>query len=96
MKRQQIIEKIKAILLEHGIPKAYLFGSFARNEKKYNDIDIAIEPPKGKFSLFDLMEVEDEIKKEVHAKIEIVTIRSISPLLEQYIKKDLVLLYERR
>ncbi len=94
MKRERIIEEIKASLIEHGVPKAYLFGSFARKEREYMDIDIAIELPKGKFSLLDLIGVEEDISKKVHAKIDIVTLRSISPRLKPYIKKDLVLLYE--
>ncbi|MFP3950001.1 MAG: nucleotidyltransferase family protein [Candidatus Micrarchaeia archaeon] len=94
MKRQEIIKKITSSLVKHGVPKAYLFGSFARKEKEYNDIDIAIEPPKGKFSLLDLIGVEEDISGKVHAKIDIVTLRSISPRLKPYIKKDMVLLYE--
>ena len=41
MKREQIIKTIKGVLNEHGIRKAYLFGSFARKEK-FHDIDITI------------------------------------------------------
>jgi predicted nucleotidyltransferase len=46
MNRENLVRTIKDILQSSGIKKAYLFGSFARNEKKYHDIDIAIKPPK--------------------------------------------------
>jgi predicted nucleotidyltransferase len=57
MKRDIIIKTIKDTLLRQGIQKAYIFGSFARKERKYHDIDIAIEPPEG-FSLLDLIHVD--------------------------------------
>ena len=53
MKRQQMVEKIKNPA-GHGIPKAYLFGSFAREEKKFNNIDIffSVEDNYGGAGLF--------------------------------------------
>ncbi|MBI3376885.1 MAG: nucleotidyltransferase domain-containing protein [Nitrospirae bacterium] len=88
MKREQIIEIIKEVLSEHGIKKAYLFGSFAR-KGRYNDIDIAIEPPKGKFSLLDLVGVEQELEDETGKDIDVVILRAIKPRLKHYIEKDL-------
>lgn len=88
MKREQIIRTIKRVLSEHGIREAYLFGSFARNER-YRDIDIAIEPPKGKFSLLDLVGVEQELEDETGKNVDVVMLRSIKPRLKPYIEKDL-------
>ncbi|MEW6067967.1 MAG: nucleotidyltransferase domain-containing protein [Nitrospirota bacterium] len=88
MKREQIIETIKRVLNEHGIRKAYLFGSFARKES-YHDIDIAIEPPEGKFSLLDLVGVEQELEDETGKNVDVVIFRSIKPRLKLHINKDL-------
>lgn len=90
MKRNEIITKIGRTLRANGVRKAYLFGSFARNEKKYHDIDIAIELPKGSFSLLDLIGLEQELSKKVSKKVDLMTLRSISPYVKPYIKKDLV------
>ena len=95
MNRSQIIVAIKATLKNYNIKRASLFGSFARNEKKYNDIDVAIDPPAG-FTLLDLVDVETDLKKKIKKKVEIVTFKSLSPYLKPYIKKDLVVLYEGR
>jgi predicted nucleotidyltransferase len=46
MERERIISEISRVLKENGIRKAYLFGSFARKEKDYKDIDVAIDIPK--------------------------------------------------
>ena len=88
MKREQIIRTIKEILSGYGITEAYLFGSFARKEK-YRDIDIAIEPPKGKFSLLDLVGVEQELEDEIGKNVDVIMLRSIKPRLKPYIEKDL-------
>lgn len=88
MKREQVIKTIKEVLTAQGIIKAYLFGSFARNEK-YHDIDIAIEPRKGKFSLLDLVGVEQQLEDKTGKEIDLVMLRSIKPRLKAYIEKDL-------
>ena len=89
MKREKIVATIRSVLKKHGIEKAYLFGSFARNEKKYKDIDIAIEQPKGKFSLFDLVGVEQELEDRIGTKADVAILRSLKPALVPYIMKDL-------
>ncbi len=94
MDRQKILESIRATLRKSGVKKAYLFGSFARKEKKCNDIDIAIAPPSARFSLLDLIGIEQEIKRKTGKKIDLMTTRSISPHFKPYIRKDMVPLYE--
>jgi len=89
MKREAIIETIKKTLREHGVQKAYLFGSFARKERDYHDIDVAIEPPKGRFSLLDLVGVEQELEDVTGKKIDVVMYRSVKPRLKQYVDKDI-------
>lgn len=89
MTRELIIATTKRILLKHGIRKAYLFGSFARKQRAYHDIDIAIEPPED-FSLLDLVRVENLLKKKVKKNFDVITINSISPHLMPYIQGELV------
>ncbi len=88
MKRSKVIEILKNITTQNGIKKAFLFGSFARGEK-YNDIDLAIEPPKS-FTLLDLSRVANEIKDELDIEVDLITTRSINPLLKKSIQRDMV------
>lgn len=88
MKRREIMAKIKEIVQKHGIKKAYLFGSFARKERNYHDIDVAIEPPNG-FSLMDMAGVLLELEDELGEKVDLVSLRPLKQRLMQYIKKDL-------
>jgi len=76
-------------LTGHGIRRAYLFGSFARKERTYRDIDIAIETPRGKFSLLDLVGIEQELQDRTGKKVEVVIYRAIKPRIKENIKKDL-------
>ncbi|MBF0559367.1 MAG: nucleotidyltransferase domain-containing protein [Nitrospirae bacterium] len=89
MKRDIIIKTIKDTLLRQGIQKAFLFGSFARKERKYHDIDIAIEPPED-FSLLDLVHVENQLKKKIKKNFDVITINSISPHFKPYIQQDII------
>jgi len=91
MNRESLISTIKEILQSSGIKKAYLFGSFARNEKKYHDIDIAIKPPSD-FSLLDLAHLENILEDKTKKRIDLGIIDSINPLVRKYVKKDLIAL----
>ncbi|MBI5227078.1 nucleotidyltransferase domain-containing protein [Candidatus Micrarchaeota archaeon] len=71
------------------IKRAYLFGSFARGQKKYNDIDIAIDPPKG-FTLLDLSRIANSIEDQTGRNIDLVTIRAMNPKIKNAIKKEMV------
>lgn len=89
MKREKIIETTREILKKHGVLRAYLFGSFARKERACHDIDIAIDPPEGKFSILDLVGMEQELEDKTGKKVDIVLYRSIKPRLKANIDKDL-------
>jgi uncharacterized protein len=90
MTRESIIESIKNTLKRYGITKAYLFGSFARMDDDYHDIDVAIEPPQGKFSLFDLVGVEQELEDLTGQKVDVVIYRALKPRIKNYVDQDLV------
>lgn len=91
MRREEIVFEIKRMLKASGIRKAYLFGSFARNEKRYNDIDIAIAPPKGA-SLLDLAHLENVLEDATGKKIDLGIIDSIHPLARKQFEAERVAL----
>lgn len=91
MSKEYLVRTIKEILQNAGVKKAYLFDSFARNEKKYHDIDIAIKPPRA-FSLLDLAHLENVLESKTKKKIDLGTIDSIHPLVKEYARKDFIVL----
>jgi predicted nucleotidyltransferase len=88
MEREKIIKIIKSVISQNNIDKAYLFGSFARNEK-YNDIDIAFEKPE-KFSLLDLSRVANILEEKLGIHVDMITVKSIHPKLRSIIESEMV------
>ena len=85
---QQLAKVIVPILKKNDITKAGIFGSYARGEqKKKSDIDILIKF-KGKKSMFDLVHVELELKKNIGKKVDLVTYNSLHRLLKERILHD--------
>lgn len=85
-----IKNKAVPILKEAGVVRSSLFGSYVRGEERGDsDIDILVEFPKGK-SLLDLIELEHKLETALGKKIDLLTYKSISPYLKEYIQKDQV------
>ena len=94
----EIIKKVKEYFIKNRmISKAWLFGSFAREEDDYkSDIDIMVQVEKGSgFSLFDLAEIQFQLRKSIPYKIDVVMKDGIKPQIMNRIKPDLKLIYER-
>ena len=84
---QQI--KIKEILAPFEPIEIGIFGSFARNENtEYSDLDILVQFGK-KLNLFDLVDLENKLSESLGIKVDLVTRNALSPLIKEYIEKDL-------
>lgn len=76
------------ILKKYDVKKAGIFGSYARGEaKKNSDIDILIQFKKQK-SMLDLIELEKILKEKTGKKIDLLTYKSLNPLLKKQILKE--------
>ncbi len=85
--------EMKPIFEKHQVKKASFFGSFARGENNKNsDIDILVELKRGK-TLIDLIDLEMDIEKRVKRKIDLITFKSINPLIKKNILRDEVKIY---
>jgi predicted nucleotidyltransferase len=89
MERIKIFETIREILKKNGIQEAYLIGSFARKEDNYNDIDIAIQPPKD-MSLLGLAHLENLLEEKVGKKIDLGVLDTIHPIVKTSIRSEMV------
>jgi predicted nucleotidyltransferase len=84
------------VLKDNDVEKAGLFGSFARGDTgKDSDIDILIRF-KGRKTLLDLVGVKQELEEKTKRKVDVVTYKSLHPLLKDRILKEEVELYEER
>ena len=89
------------LLLQHffsgkPVKKAYLFGSYARNEAgKDSDIDILVEldhssPIGMKFFVY-----QAELQELLKTKVDLVSTEGLSKYVKPLIDKDKILIYER-
>lgn len=98
MDTRSIKREITPILKRQGVTKAALFGSVARGEaKKRSDIDILIQYKKrDRKSLLDLVKLQFELEEKLGKKVDLVTYKSLHPLLRDIILKDEKIIYEKR
>ena len=90
MKRDDAI----AILKEHeselrrlGVEHLYLFGSTARGEaREDSDVDLFFDHPEGSLGLYQLMDVKDAAARILGRKTDIMTRRSLHPVLREGIE----------
>ena len=81
--------KIVKILKKKGIARAGIFGSYATGKaRKNSDIDILIDVTGKGFSLFDLVALELELQKVLNKKVDLITYKSIHPLLKKRILNE--------
>lgn len=84
----EIKEKVLPLLKKAGVLKSSIFGSVARGENlPDSDVDILVEFPEGK-SMFDLIDLEQQLQSILGKKIDIVTYRSVHHLLRESIFKE--------
>jgi len=88
------IEKIKSeilpVLRKYNVKRASLFGSIARGEEtEKSDIDVLVEF-EGRKSLLDLAELKIELEEKLKRKVDVLTYKSIHPLLRERILNEKV------
>jgi predicted nucleotidyltransferase/DNA-binding XRE family transcriptional regulator len=88
-------EVIKGIKNFSMIEKAWIYGSFAREEDgPKSDIDIALQTS-ATFSYFDLADVQFQLEQLTNRKVDVGFIDSFKPYIFEHVKPDLKLIYER-
>ena len=93
MLTQKEIDIIIKTLKPYNPKRIGLFGSVARNEEtSKSDIDIlySFNTP---ISLFGLVDIQEELQKKLHKKIDLVSQNAVHPLLKESIFNDLKIIY---
>lgn len=87
-KIKELGHKIAPLLRKYSVVKASVFGSFVRGEEEErSDIDILVEF-KGRKSLLDLVNLEMELKDLLKKKVDLLTYKSLNPLLKDRILNE--------
>lgn len=94
MERTEAITKLKeheAELRQLGVQHLYLFGSTARGDaREDSDVDLFFDCERGKFGLYELMDVKEAAARILGRKADIMTRGSIHKALRQNIEADAV------
>ena len=87
---KDIVTFLKIALKQYPFKKAFLFGSYARNEQTdKSDIDILVEFNK-RISLFEVLRIERELRDKLHHKVDIVEMSAIKPSIKNNILNDMI------
>ncbi|MCB0607723.1 MAG: nucleotidyltransferase domain-containing protein [Lewinellaceae bacterium] len=97
MVKQDLIRQLQVYFRDQPVLKAYLFGSFARNEQDINsDIDLYLEfDPEVPIGL-EFVQMYLDLKELTGREIDLVTEKSISKYLKPQVEREKVLVYERK
>lgn len=84
------LHTLQDILRAHGVVAASVFGSYARGEAQSNsDLDILVNYRSG-ISLFDHIDLRDELEKHSGLHVDVVSERALSRHIKPFIDKDKV------
>ena len=90
MQRQEAVTRLKrheAELKQLGVEHLYLFGSTARDEaREDSDVDLFFDYERGKFGLYELMDVKELASEILGRKADIMTRDSLHKVLRQRIE----------
>jgi uncharacterized protein len=89
----------KAIIVDSLQPfnpvEVGIFGSFARGEEgPESDIDILIDFGATRLTLFDLVQLGDELEEKLGRKVDLVTRRALHPFLKPIVEQELVIIMD--
>ena len=96
MLSEKQIESIKTIFNADGnIGKAWLFGSFARNEETDDsDIDILFSFKEGRsFGFIRMTTIINKLEKSLNRKVELIKVGTLLPFASESVEKDKILIY---
>jgi predicted nucleotidyltransferase len=83
-------------LSSQPVQKAYLFGSYSReDENTESDIDILVDLDKS-VDLFQFISIKLNLEKLLNKKVDLISSNGISPRIRTYIDNDKILIYEKQ
>ena len=97
MDKQHLQQIISAYFATQPVLKAWLFGSYARDEQREDsDIDIMVVlDSQAHVGLFKLSGMRLELQDLLSKKVDLVTEKGLLPFARQSAENDKILLYER-
>lgn len=85
MERNEIVNCIKKYLIGKPVKKAFIFGSFARNQSDHNDNDLLVELDYQNKLHQTLFNMNEDLKILVEKKVDIVSANGLSKHINPFI-----------
>ena len=93
---EETINIIRKFFKDKPVIKAYLFGSFARNEQDdKSDIDILVELDYTKKVGMEFINMQFDLEKLLNSKVDLISAGGLSKYIKPRIENEKVLIYER-
>ncbi len=90
------IQIVKDYFSGQPVIKAYLFGSYSRNEGNTDsDVDILVDLDYTKHIGLGFVTMQSELQQKLQKKIDLVSSKAVSKSIKPFIEKDKILIYER-
>ena len=90
------IKTIRQFFSGRPVKKAYLFGSYSRNEANENsDVDILVELDHSTPIGMQFFTYRDELQTLLKKKVDVVSYEGLSKYVKPFVDKEKVLIYER-
>jgi predicted nucleotidyltransferase len=90
------IQIVKDYFSGQPVIKAYLFGSFSRNEAGHDsDVDILVDLDYSKHIGLGFVTMQTELQQKLHKKIDLISSKAVSKYIMPFIEHDKILIYER-
>jgi len=92
---EKITGKLIDVFKRNDISYAGIFGSYAKNQSNSkSDIDLLIEfKPKNNKTLFDMVDIQDELEKILKKNVDLVTKNSLNKYLKDEVLRTTKILY---
>ena len=96
--KEDVSHILQEFFRDKPVSRAFLFGSFARNEDKNNsDIDILVELDyENGANYFVFYEMQQQLNKLFNKKVDLVSAKGLSSYIKPIIDSEKKLIYERK
>jgi predicted nucleotidyltransferase len=96
--KQNIINQLQNFFPAYPIEKAWMFGSYARNEEtRTSDVDIMVRFDKNvTITLFDYAGIMLDLESLLRKKVDLVSEGTLYDFAKESVEKEKILVYERK
>ncbi len=98
LQRARLLVQIRDYLAKQPIDRAWIFGSFARNDESHDsDIDILVRFVRpNKLDLFDYVGIKQGLEKLSGRQVDLVEEGYLLPNAKEKVEQEKILIYERK